>query len=46
MGVGRGGLAPSWISKFSVKKVVLLVLSGKKEISPLLAPWKNFGKIP
>jgi len=44
MGVGMGGrgaLAP-WILKFSVKKVVFLVLSGKNQISPLLE--KKFRK--
>jgi len=44
MGVGMGGrgaLAP-WIFKFSVKKVVFLVLSGKNQISPLLE--KKFRK--
>jgi len=49
MDVGRGvrGLAPLWILKFLGKKVVFLVLSGKKQISPLCTPpWKNFGKIP
>jgi len=35
-----------WILKILAKKVVFLVLSGKKQISPFLAPpWKNFGKI-
>jgi len=29
------------------KKVVFVVSSGKKQISPLLAPhWRKFGKIP
>jgi len=43
MGIGRGAV-PS-ILKFSAKKVVSLVLSGKKQILPLLGPrwktWKN-----
>jgi len=34
---GRGALDP-WILKILPKKVVFLVLSGKKQISPLLAP--------
>ena len=50
MDVGRreqGGLAPPWILKFSVKKVVFLISSGKKQITSLLPrPWKNFGKFP
>jgi len=42
MGVGRGKqgglwLSP-WILKFSAKKVVFLVSSGKNQISPLLDP--------
>jgi len=55
MGVGRGR---PWILKFSAKKVVFLVLSGKNQISPLLAlleklrknhlvgPWKKFFRRP
>jgi len=44
---GRGGLGPLCILKFLAKKVVFLVLSGKKQISPLLVtPWIKFGKIP
>ena len=35
---GRGALAPPWILKFSAKKVVFLVLRGKNQISPSLAP--------
>ena len=34
---GRGALAPPWILKFSAKKV-FLVLRGKNQISPCLAP--------
>jgi len=45
-GGGRGGKAP-WILEISAKKIVFLISSGKKQISPLLtSPWKNFGKIP
>jgi len=44
MGVGRRALDP-WILKISAKKVLFLVSSGKKQISPLLVPlekiWKN-----
>jgi len=40
MGVGRGKRG---ILKFSAKKVVFLVASGKNQISPLLA---TPGKIP
>ena len=46
MSVGRrgaGGLGPPWIWNFQQKKVVFLVLSGKNQISSLLAP---HGKIP
>jgi len=43
---GQRPLVPPWILKISTKKVIFLILSGKKQISPLLAPWKNFGKIP
>jgi len=40
MGVGRGQGRPwpPWILKFSAKRVVFLVLSGKKQISQLLTP--------
>jgi len=38
MGVGREGLAPTWILKFSAKKVAFLVSSGKNQISPVSAP--------
>jgi len=41
-GVGKGGLG--WILKSSAQKVVFLVLSGKKQISPLLAPLEKFRK--
>jgi len=34
---GRGP-CPHWILKFSAKRVVFLVSSGNKQISPLLAP--------
>jgi len=45
MGVGRGPWPP-WMLTFLAKYIVFLVLSGKKQFSPLLAPhWKNFGKI-
>ena len=40
-----GGLIPLDLEIFS-KKVVFLVLSEKKQISSLLAPWKIFGKSP
>ena len=49
MGVGRkgqGGKTPFWILKFSAKKVVFLVLSGKKQFSLLLAPLEKFWKNP
>jgi len=48
MGVGgeTGGAWPPWILKISAKKVVFLVSSGRKQTSPLLAPYKIFGKIP
>jgi len=43
---GAGGISP-WILKYLAKNVVFVVLSGKKQISPLLATiWKKFGKIP
>jgi len=48
MCVGRGGRGPWPPLDFEIfsKKVIFLVLSGKKQISPLLVPlWKNFGKI-
>jgi len=46
MGVGREDRRATWILKISEKKVVFLVSSSKKQISPLLAPpWKNFVKI-
>ena len=35
---GQGGQGPPWILKFSAKKVVFLVSSGKNQISPLLTP--------
>jgi len=41
MGVGRGareGLDPLWILKILAKRVVFLVSSGKKQVSPLLVP--------
>jgi len=38
VGRGRGGAWPPWILKFLEKKFVFLVLSGKKQISLLLAP--------
>jgi len=42
-----GGLGPPLEFKILAKKVVFLVLSGKKQISLFLAsPWKNFGKSP
>jgi len=44
MGFGRGGRGeprPPWVFKISAKKIVFLVPSGKKQISPLLPPWKN-----
>jgi len=44
---GGGGLFSPWILKFLLKKVVFLVLNGKKQISPLSPlPLKNFGKFP
>jgi len=47
MGSGNGALASHWILKFSAKKVVFLVLSGKNQISPLIhLPWKNLGRSP
>jgi len=46
MGVRRGGQGPLDFESFRKKKVVFFVLIGKKQISPLLAPWKKFGKIP
>jgi len=46
MGVGRWGVGPRphLILKFSAKKVVFLVLSGKNQISPLLAPLEKYRK--
>jgi len=43
IGIGRraGGFAP-WILKFSAKKVVFVVSSGKKQISPFLPPPTKF----
>ena len=35
---GKGASAPPWILKFSARKVVFLVFSGKNQISLLLAP--------
>jgi len=49
IGVGReAGSLSSWILKISAKKVVFLISSGKKQISPLLAPTpgKNLKKSP
>jgi len=41
--MGIEGGPPPWIFKIAAKKVVFLVLSGKKLISPLLAsPTKIF----
>ena len=43
----KGTLVLSGFKKFQQKKVVFLVSSEKKQISPLLLlPWKNFGKSP
>ena len=38
---GWQGALPPWILKISAKKVVLLISSGKKQVSPLFPPWKN-----
>ena len=48
MGVGREARGPRlpWILKLLAKKVVFSISRGKNQSSPLLAPWKNFGKIP
>jgi len=47
MGVGRwAGLAPLDFEIFSNKKVVFLLSSGKKQISPLLTPLEKFLKNP
>ena len=48
MGVGReaGGPSPFWILKCLAKKVVFLVLRGKNQISPLLAPLENILPTP
>jgi len=35
-----------WILKIAANKVVFLVLNGKEQISPLLAPFQNFIKNP
>jgi len=43
---GRGGLPLLRILKFSAKKVVYLVLTGKKQISLLLAPLEKFLPTP
>jgi len=46
MGVGRpwkGSLGSPWILKFLVKKIVFLILSGKK-ISPLMAPHRKISE--
>jgi len=37
-GRGKGGKDPPWILKILAKSVIFLVLSGKSQISPLLAP--------
>jgi len=37
----EGGPLPPWTLKFAAKKGVFLVLSGKKQISRLLAPPGN-----
>jgi len=45
MGVGGGSKAPPWILEFLAKKVVFLILSGKKNFTafgyPLEKNWKN-----
>ena len=41
-----GGTKAPWILKFSAKKVVFLVSSGKNQISPLLTPLEKFRKNP
>jgi len=42
---GGQGFHSPWILKISAKKVLFLISSGKKQISPLLAtPSQNFGK--
>jgi len=50
MGVGKGRQGRPWsppgFLKFQQKKVDFLVSKGKKQISPLLPPYKNFGKFP
>jgi len=46
VGKDRGGPCLPWILKFSAKKVVFLVSSGKNQISPLLAPLEKFRKNP
>jgi len=46
MGVGRGETRPPWILKISAKRVVFLVSSGKKQISPLFAHLEKFWKNP
>jgi len=44
---GQRGPWPPLYFEILAKKVVFLVLSGKKQISPLLVtPWIKFGKIP
>jgi len=39
------GARPSWILKFAAEKGVFLVSHGKKHISSLFPPRKNFGKL-
>ena len=46
MGVSEGGSRDPWILKIPAKKILFLISSGKKQISPLLPPpfekfWKN-----
>jgi len=46
MGIGRGGAWPPWVLKISARKVVFLFQGVKKQISQLLAPLENIGKLP
>jgi len=46
VGRGHGGPRPPMDFEIFIKNVVFSVLSGKKQISPLLAPLEKFWKTP
>ena len=43
---GWQGALPPWILKISAKKVVLLISSGKKQVSPLSPPLEKIFPAP